>query len=355
MHVQVWRSLEQVPTSWHASPAACPATGEGGREGGAVVTFGTFDGLHRGHRCVLDVVVARARERGLPCAAVTFDRHPLSVLKPDAAPVPIMTARTRARLLEEAGMDAVLELPFTPELAAMDARAFAREVLFDALGAVEVVVGDDARFGKGGEGDLALLTELGADLGVQVSGVDAVAGRTHSTGVAVGSGPDRARRWSSTWVREAIAAGDVAEAAAVLGRWHRTVGTVVHGDHRGRELGYPTANLDGIEVAVPGDGVYAGWMERLEAPEGTTSEEVTLPCAISIGTNPTFDGAVRQVEAHVLGRLDLDLYGERVALDFVERLRPTLRFDGVDQLVEQMHADTARTAAVLRAARLHVP
>ncbi len=354
MWVQVWRSLEQVPPSWRRSRAAAAVGKDFDPDGagGSVVTFGTFDGLHRGHRSVLDVVVARARALALPCVAVTFDRHPLSVLSPGSAPVPVITPRTRVRLLGEAGMDAVLELPFTAELAAMDARRFVEEVLVETLGAREVVVGDDARFGKAGEGDLAMLTELGATLGVGVTGVDAVAGRTHSTGVVVGSGPDSSRRWSSTWVREAIAQGDVQEAAAVLGRWHRTVGTVVHGDHRGRELGYPTANLDDIEVAVPADGVYAGWLERLDPPEGTPAEERVLPCAISIGTNPTFDGQHRQVEAHVLGRLDLDLYGERVALDYVERLRPTLRFDGVDELVEQMHADTARCAVVLSAARL---
>lgn len=323
--VQVWRSVDEVP--------APRATGSGG----TVATFGTFDGVHRGHQAVLGAVVAAARERGVASAAVTFDPHPLAVLRPAVAPTPLVTAARRLELLAGLGVDAVLELPFTHELAALDARWFVEEVLVGALGASLVVVGDDARFGKAHEGDLALLHRLGADLGVEV--------------VGLGRG-DAPPTWSSSWVRSAVAAGDVAGAAAVLGRPHRVEGVVVHGDHRGRELGYPTANLADPVVAVPADGVYAGWLVRLDPPDGVPAQDVVMPAAVSIGTNPTFDGLRRQVEAHVLGRTDLDLYGERVALDLVERLRPTLRFDSAAALVTQMALDTARSAAVLAAGSL---
>ena len=334
--VQVWRSLEQVPPSW--------------RRGGSVATIGTYDGLHRGHRHLLDTLVAHARSRALPAVALTFDRHPLSVLRPGREPQALITAADRMRLMADAGLDAVLELAFTPELAAVDARRFVEDVLLDPLGAVEVVVGHDARFGKAGEGDLALLSTLGADLGFAVTGVPAVS--------AARPEEPPERRWSSTWAREAIAAGDVAQAAAVLGRWHRTTGTVVHGDARGRELGYPTANLDGIEVAIPADGVYAAWFTRwidAAVPQDADPADRVLPCAVSIGTNPTFSGTQRRVEAYVLDRTDLDLYGEVVALDYVQRLRGTRRFDGIGPLVEQMGRDTARCAQVLAAATITRP
>ncbi len=324
----MWRSLEAVPASW-------PRPG-----GASVVTFGTFDGVHRGHRTVLDSVVAVARERALPSAAVTFSPHPLAVVRPEAGPVPLVTAARRLELLSEAGLDAALELEFTAELAALDARWFVEDVLVGALRAAAVVVGDDARFGKAGEGDLDLLRELGAERGVDVVGLG------------------RVGDWSSTSVRRAVAAGDVGAAAQVLGRPHRVEGTVVHGDHRGRELGYPTANLADIEVAVPADGVYAAWMVRLDPPAATPPGDRVLPAAVSIGTNPTFDGAVsrgRRVEAHALGRTDLHLYGEHLAVDLVARLRPTLRFDGVAELVEQMERDTAESAAALRAGTLGGP
>ena len=357
--VQVWRSLEQVPPSW--------------RREGSVATVGTYDGLHRGHRHLLDTLVAHARSRGLPAVAVTFDRHPLSVLRPGREPQALITPADRMRLMADAGIDAVLELAFTPELAAVDARLFVEDVLLAHLGAVEVVVGHDAHFGKAGEGDLALLSTLAADLGFAVTGVPAVSAATlgevggaDPTGTAApsrtvdGTGllPDPERRWSSTWARQAIAAGDVAQAAAVLGRWHRTVGTVVHGDARGRELGYPTANLEGIEVAVPADGVYAGWFTRWldgAVPDGADPADRVLPCAVSIGTNPTFSGTVRRVEAYVLDRTDLDLYGEVVGVDYVQRLRGTRRFDGIEPLVAQMARDTARCAEVLAAATIAGP
>jgi len=294
------------------------------------VTIGNFDGVHRGHHAVLKLVADRARAAGLRSVAVTFDPHPLAVLYPDRAPEPLSTTEHKLELLGATGLDAVLVMPFTHELALWSPRRFVQEVLVDALGAKEVVVGSDTRFGHRNAGDVDTLRELGAELGFTVQ-VVADLGREGAE-----------RRWSSTWIRELITAGDVAGAAEVLGRPHRVTGTVVHGDHRGRELGYPTANLAPDSVgAVPADGVYAGWLVRMATDE-------KLPAAVSIGTNPTFEGRRdRRVEAYVLGRDDLDLYGEVVAVEFVERLRPTLRFDGIEALCDQMALDVKRCREVL--------
>jgi riboflavin kinase/FMN adenylyltransferase len=202
-----------------------------------------------------------------------------------------------------------------------------------------VVVGHDVRFGSGNVGTLATMVDLGGRHGFEVVAVD-----------DAGSLPEPAggrQRWSSSAARALLAEGDVAQAAEVLGRPHRVRGTVVHGDARGRELGFPTANLGEIAGMVPADGVYAGWLSRPAPPTGTAPGDLRLPAAISIGTNPTFDGVERRVEAYVLDRTDLDLYGEEVVLEMVGHLRPTLRFDGVEPLVAQMHDDVARARQTL--------
>jgi riboflavin kinase/FMN adenylyltransferase len=312
--VQRWSDLQDVPAGF----------------GPSAVTIGNFDGVHRGHHAVLGLVVDQAKAEGLRSVAVTFDPHPLAVLYPDRAPEPLSTTDHKLELLAAAGLDAVLVMPFTHELAQWSPRRFVQEVLVDALKAKQVVVGSDTRFGHGNSGDVDTLRELGAELGFDVQ-VVADLGRQ-------GEG----RRWSSTWVRELVADGDVAAAAEVLGRPHRVTGRVVHGDHRGREMGYPTANLEPDSVgAIPADGVYAGWLVRIATGE-------CLPAAISIGTNPTFEGRRdRRVEAYVLDRVDLDLYDETIAVEFVERLRPTLRFDGMDALIVQMADDVARCRQVL--------
>jgi riboflavin kinase/FMN adenylyltransferase len=317
--VQRWNGLDAVPAGF----------------GPSVVTIGNFDGVHRGHRAVLAGVVATARERGLAAVAVTFEPHPVAVLFPERAPAVLTTPGHRLDLLAETGLDAVLVMEFTREFAQWSPERFVREVFVDALHAAVVVVGRDTRFGHRNSGDVATLRSLGEELGFAVEVLP---------DVGEAAGPDR--RWSSTWARELIAAGDVAGAARVLGRPHRVTGIVVHGDHRGRELGYPTANLDQeAQGQVPADGVYAGRLLRLDLP--AADPDAALPAAVSVGTNPTFDGLQRRVEAYVLDRDDLDLYGERVAVEFVERLRATLRFDGVEPLVAQMALDVARSRSVL--------
>jgi len=294
--------------------------------------MGNFDGVHRGHRAVLARVIELAAERAVPSVAVTFDPHPVAVLHPDRAPRLITSLAQRVSLLEAAGVDALLVLEFSSSLAAQTPEEFVASVFVDALRAGAVVAGEDTRFGVNNSGDVGTLRALGAEHGFEVVVLP-----------ALGDGP----RWSSSMVRARLAEGDVEGATAVLGRPHQVAGVVVHGDHRGRELGFPTANLEEEpEGLVPADGVYAGWLTRADLPPGDADR--SFPAAISIGTNPTFDGVRRRVEAYVLDRDDLDLYGERVVYDFVQRLRPTLKFDSVAALVEQMHADCDRCRTVLK-------
>jgi riboflavin kinase/FMN adenylyltransferase len=303
--------------------------------GPSVVTIGNFDGVHRGHRALLAHTVRQARQREARAVAITFEPHPVHVLHPERAPALITGHRHRMELLAATGLDAVLVLRFTRELASWSPERFVAEVLVQALDVRAVVVGRDIRFGHRNRGDLSTMRELADRFGFDVVVLDDV----HAD-----ERPDR--RWSSTWARELLEQGDVAAAAEVLGRPHRLVGTVVHGDHRGRLLGYPTANLGpDVEGLVPADGVYAGWMLRLGLPEGSVDR--VLPAAVSIGTNPTFDGRRRRVEAYVLDRDDLELYGQEVALELVDRLRETLRFDDAGALVAQMRRDVEQTRQVL--------
>jgi len=313
--VQRWDGIEAVPDDVRAS----------------VVTIGNFDGVHRGHGAVLDAVVRTARAEDALAVALTFDPHPARVHRPQQAPELLTGLADRLELLAGHHLDAVLVIEYTLDFAALDPETFVRRYLVEALGAKRVVVGQDVRFGRENSGDRTTMAELGAHYGFAVDLVhDAAA--------------DGQRRWSSTWVREKLAEGDVEAAAAILDRPHWMRGTVVRGHARGRDLGYPTANLDPAATgSVPADGVYAGWLVRHPG----TSEAERLPAAISIGTNPTFDGLIRQVEAHVLGRWDLDLYEQEVRLEFVQMLRPTVRFDNIDALVRQMRTDVLEAAQVL--------
>jgi riboflavin kinase/FMN adenylyltransferase len=301
----------------------------------SVVTLGNFDGVHRGHRAVLDRLLEEARVRGLPAVAVTFDPHPVAVLHPERAPQLITPGPLRDDLLSTTGIDGLLVLEFTPEFAAQSPEDFVVATLVGALGAQALVVGEDTRFGRRNSGDVSTLRMLGGRHGFDV--------------VALADLGDGAR-WSSSAVRAHLAAGEVAAATEILGRPHRVVGTVVHGAHRGRDLGYPTANLSQDALGlVPADGVYAGWLTRLDLP--AEHEDRTLPAAASVGTNPTFAGPggpeQRTVEAYALDRTDLDLYGEQVAVEFVEHIRPTLRFDSVEELRAAMGEDVEHCRRLL--------
>ena len=292
--------------------------------GPSAVTIGKFDGVHTGHREVLARLRALAAERGLASVVVTFDRHPLSLLAPAFCPEALVSNAQKRELLAASGIDAALMLTFDQQLAELPAEEFVTRVLVEALAARVVFAGSDFRFGWKGAGDVALLRELGGRHGFEVVLIDDV-----RTGESAGS----ERRASSTWVREALEAGRIDEAARVLGRAPTVRSVVVEGERRGRELGSPTANLDParLEGFLPADGVYAAWA----AVDG-----IRYPAAVSIGNNPTFDGVPQhQAEAHLLD-VDLDLYGRTIELAFVARLRGMERFDGVEALIAAIRADT---------------
>ena len=304
--------------------------------GPSVVAIGKFDGVHSGHRAVLDRARVDAATGGARVVAVTFDRNPLAVLRPDVCPEDLIGVHQKVQLLAETGIDATLVLRFDTELAGLTAREFVQRVLVDALKVRTVMVGADFRFGRGGAGNPDVLREFGREWGFDVDVVDDVR--------AIGAG----RRVSSTWIREVLAEGDVATAAKLLGRPASVWGEVVHGLKRGRELGFPTANLSAdLEGFVPADGVYAGWLIDEGSSDGLRSG-MRYPAAISIGRNPHFDDVeVRQVEAYVLDETDLDLYGHRVEVQFVHRIRGMAAFDGLDALVRQITDDVRRVRAAL--------
>ena len=325
--MEVWYGAEQVPRSLSAPGGV-----------GTVVTMGIFDGVHRGHQAVLGRVVEFSRdlagdgERPL-AVAVTFDPHPRSVHQPEVDLPLIASLTDRLASLRDLGLDAVLVITYTLDFASQSPQEFVRTWLEGLLGARAVVVGDDVRFGCHNSGDATTLEQIGRTDGFEVEIVSKI-------------GSDEGRRWSSTWIRQCLKDGDMRRASQVLGRPHRLRGVVVRGLGRGRELGFPTANLEAATAGVvPPDGVYAGWLVR---GGGTDEEGQRLPAAISIGTNPTFDDVPqRTVEAHVLGRADLNLYDEEVGVELVERLRPMLAFDGLDPLLVQMRADIEDTARIL--------
>jgi len=305
--------------------------------GPSVVAIGKFDGVHSGHRAVIARARIEAEGAGARVVAVTFDRNPLSLLRPEICPDPLTSLDQKLHFLAAEGVDATLVLRFDEELAALPARTFVERFLVGALKAVTVMVGDDFRFGHGGQGNPEMLKEVGRELGFDVDVVGDVQGA--------------GRRVSSTWIRELLAAGDVDGAARLLGRPHVVRAEVVHGLKRGRELGFPTANLSAdAEGYIPADGVYAGWLLD-EGPLDALTRSVTrYPAAISVGTNPTFDDVpTRQVEAYVLDETELDLYGHRVEVQFSHRIRGMVAFEGIEPLRAQIADDVTRVRAALDA------
>lgn len=324
-----WRDLSDVPPGF----------------GPSVVTLGNFDGVHRGHQQVMQQLVGCARERGWASVVVTFDPHPAQVHRPDGHPGLIMGTEDKVDALARTGADAVLVLEYTLDVAGQSAEEFVLDTLVRPFGARCLVVGSDTRLGRGNSGNVDTLRLLGERHGFEVLVVDDL------LDLPADEHPEHApageRRCSSTWIRACLQAGDVRAAARLLGRNHRVRGEVVHGAARGRELGYPTANLSpDASGFVPADGVYAGW---LVDDRGTR-----WPTAISVGSNPTFENVPRQVEAHVIDRPrerieDFDLYGQEVVVEFVERLRGMVAYEGVDKLVAQMDDDVVRTREILAA------
>lgn len=316
-----WKDLAEVPAGF----------------GPTAVTVGNFDGVHRGHQQVLRELTAQARKYGITATAVTFDPHPSRIHRPDTAPELIMGLQDRLETMAATGIDAVLVVAYSLEFSRLSPEEFVRSILLETLGATVVVIGHDTRFGHGNSGDVDTMLKLGEKFGFEVEIIEEFGSLADASA---------SRRCSSTWVREALSAGDVRTAAMVLGRPHRLRGEVVHGAARGRELGFPTANLaSSLTGYIPADGIYAGWL--------TDESGQRWPAAISVGSNPTFAGVSRQVEAHVIDRPeeaveDFDLYDQVVVLEFLERLRGMVAYSGPEALVEQMRRDVLQAHDLLR-------
>jgi riboflavin kinase/FMN adenylyltransferase len=289
-----------------------------------VLSIGVFDGVHRGHQALIGKAIAKARTAGLPAVVLTFDPHPSEVIRPGSHPPVLTPIGRKADLMERLGVDVLCVLPFTVEFSKLSPAEFVHLVLVEKLHATAVVVGDNFRFGARAAGDVALLRTLGREFGFSTEGLEML--------------QDDDVTLSSTFVRSSIDAGEVGRAAEVLGRPHRIDGIVVRGEGRGRQLGYPTANVHSDKhVAVPADGVYAGW---------ALLRDQRLPAAISVGTNPTFEGRKRTVEAFILD-FDEDIYGYDLGVEFIERIRGMEKFDSVEDLIEQMGRDVEKARGLL--------
>jgi riboflavin kinase/FMN adenylyltransferase len=287
---------------------------------GSVVTVGTFDGVHRGHQSVLEEIRRRAAAAHGRSVLVTFDPHPLRVVRPDVAPRLLTTPAEKKAALAATGIDVVVFLSFTPELSRLSPREFVEQVLVARIGVTELVIGYDHGFGQGRAGDAGTLKKVGQELGFKVDVVAPVeeAGETIS----------------SSRIREAVERGDLASAHAWLGRPYSLLGRVVRGDGRGRTLGFPTANLrvEDSDKLLPGPGIYAALV--------STPEHRSIPGALHLGPRPTFPGASPSIEVHLLDWSD-DLYDREVQVDFIDRIRGVMAFDSPAALVDQMHRDVA--------------
>lgn len=313
-----WRGLEDLPGGW----------------GRCVATIGVFDGVHLGHQELIHRAVTLAKERGVQSVLLTFDPHPSEVVRPGSHPAQLTTLHRKAELVERMGIDVFCVLPFTLELSKVPPDEFVHEILIEKLHVAAVVVGENFRFGHRAAGSVQTLTQLGQRFGFAVEDAKLVTVPNHRAGEEI--------TFSSTYIRACINAGDVTAAEAALGRPHRLEGIVVRGDRRGHELGFPTANLSTPRyAAIPADGVYAGRFSLLNSPN-----RAPLMAAVSVGTNPTFSGRERRVEAFVLD-VDEDFYGQRVAIDFVAKLRDMERFASSEALVEEMHRDVRRARDLL--------
>lgn len=322
-HMTTWHSLADVPADL----------------GPAIVTLGNFDGVHRGHQAVLTRMVADARARGQVAIAMTFDPHPKAVHDPAHPPVLVTGTQDKLERLAATGLDGALVVRYTLDFAQLTAEEFVRRFLVDGLHASTVVVGQDTRFGRGNAGDVDTMRALGRKFGFAVEVVDDACAVSQS-----------GRRWSSTWVRELLEAGDLPGACEVLGRPHRLRGTVIHGDALGRTIGFPTANLDVSAGMIPRHGVYAGWLTVLDARDNALAAPlvgVTMKAAVSLGHNYTVGGSDLRVEAFALDAVGIDIYDAEVALDLVQWRRPMLDFGSLEALTAALDEDVTWIREVL--------
>jgi riboflavin kinase/FMN adenylyltransferase len=293
------------------------------KDRGASVAMGNFDGVHLGHRSVIEI----ARAQGAPLGVITFEPHPREFFAPDTPAFRLMNPQARAHRMEKLGVSKLYELPFSAELAAMPAERFAQEVLCEGLGVAHVTVGADFHFGKGRQGNAEMLASLGAKMGFGVT----VAPLLAIEGLEI----------SSTAIRQALSDGRPSAAAAMLGHWHRIEGEVVHGEKRGRAIGYPTANMGVQGLHLPRLGVYAVKVDVLSGPQAGSYDG-----AASLGVRPMFGENQPNLESYLFD-FEGDLYGQILSVAFVEYLRPELKLDGLPALIAQIDADCARAREVL--------
>ena len=292
---------------------------------GTSAAIGNFDGVHRGHQAL----VADARKAGGPVGVISFEPHPRRFFQPDAPPFRLTTPVEKARRLERYGVDVLYHLPFNAALAGQEAEDFVTDVLVSGLGIRHLVIGADFHFGKGRKGDPVLLRRMGLQLGFGVTIHDLIG--------------DETGEFASTAIRAMVQDGRCAEAAQQLGCWHTVSGPVVQGDQRGRDLGYPTANLAYGEQLIPKYGIYATWVEVLEGPH-----EGVYPGVASLGERPTFGVNAPNFEVHLFD-FSGDLYGTAISVSLVKWQRGEVAFEGVDKLIAQMDRDSAEARAVLAA------
>lgn len=293
--------------------------------GPTAVTIGKFDGIHRGHSALIGELLEVANQHDLKSVLLTFDRHPDALLNPSNLKWPLIGPKQKAKLVAAAGLDALVTLTFDDELSRLSAETFIEEILVERLQAKVVIVGEDFRFGAGGAGDVTLLHDLGQQLGFEVRVISsATVGRV---------------KVSTSAIRGLLDQGNVAKANELLGRTHTTVGVIEHGLKIGRTIGFPTANMSrDAEGYLPLDGVYAGWL---------VADGIRYPAAHSVGINETFQAVPRLVESHVLDRKDLYLYDKEVILEYVDFVRASAKFDGVDSLVEEINRDLDKIRIIL--------
>jgi riboflavin kinase/FMN adenylyltransferase len=299
---------------------------------GAYVTIGNFDGVHRGHARLISELVDRARAVGAPALAVTFHPHPATFLRPDRVPEPLVWLEREIQLLEAAGLSDVAVFKTGPWLLELPAREFFERVVMEQFGVRGMVEGPNFFFGHNRGGDVRVLAEWCDQAGIDLH-------------VAEPLTTDDGRMISSSRIRATLAEGDVAEARELLGRPHRIRGVVSHGAGRGAGIGVPTANLHGVDVLIPADGVYAA---RVHVPGADGAPPTPWPAACNIGPNPTFGEQTRKVEAHLIGFRG-DLYGRMLEMDFLQRLRPTRAFAGLDELLDQIGRDVEEARLICEA------
>ncbi|MCV2882264.1 bifunctional riboflavin kinase/FAD synthetase [Actibacterium sp. XHP0104] len=296
---------------------------------GAAVAIGNFDGVHLGHQRVIDIARAAATDADAPLGILTFEPHPREFFAPDAPPFRLMNAEAKSNRLAKLGVEHLYQFPFDARMAAFTPEDFAREVLADGMGAAHVVVGADFCFGKGRKGAVRDLERFGAQMGFGVTAVELLEGQSGAV--------------SSTAIRNALSQGETREAAAMLGHWHRIEGEVIHGEKRGRELGFPTANMSITGLHPPRFGVYAVKVDILTGPQAGSYDG-----AASIGVRPMFGQNMPNCETFLFD-FDGDLYGQHLSVALVEFLRPEMAFDGLDALIAQMTDDCARARDILAA------